>query len=119
MTDPTLSADRELAERREDERGKVTAIWVLYLVALFTGLTLVIGAVLAYVFRGNAPDWLRDHYDKQIAIFWWGVFWVVVGTLTIPVFGIGVVILGLSWLWVLIRSVQGLTRVNEGRAFRK
>ncbi|WP_036766780.1 DUF4870 family protein [Parvularcula oceani] len=115
MSEPTSSTEsRELYERREDERGKALAIWVLYLVALFTGLTLIIGVILAYIFRGDAPGWLRSHYDKQIGIFWWGVVWVVIGTVTIPLLGIGFVILGLSWLWVLIRSIQGLARANRG-----
>lgn len=118
MTDPALAQDRELRERAEDDRGKVTAIWVLYLVALFTGLTLIIGAVLAYVFRGDAPAWLRSHYDAQIRVFWWGVFWVIVGTVTIPLLGLGFLILGLSWLWVLVRSVQGFARVNRGDPFK-
>ena len=116
MTDPALTEDRALREQRQDERGKVLAIWVLYLVALFTGLTLIVGAVLAYVFRGGAPDWLRSHYDAQVRVFWWGVLWVIVGTITIPVL-IGFVILGLSWVYVLVRSVQGLARANEGRPF--
>jgi uncharacterized membrane protein len=122
--------ERSAREARQDERGKVTAIWVLYLVALFTGLTLIIGAILAYVFRDGSPDWLRSHYDAQVRVFWWGVFWVVTGAtliavgtplsfiiIGIPLFILGWVVLGLSWLWVLIRSVQGLARVNAGKAF--
>ena len=121
MTDPSPIAAgtsaREVREQRQDERGKATAIYVLYLVALFTGLTMIVGVVLAYVFRGGAPDWLRSHYDAQVRVFWWGVLWVVVGTLTIPIL-IGFLILGLSWLYVLVRSVQGLARVNDGRPWK-
>ena len=117
MTDPATTDARMLHEQRQDERGKATAIWVLYLVALFTGLTMIVGVVLAYVFRGSAPAWLRSHYDAQIRVFWWGVFWVVIGTLTIPIL-IGFLILGLSWLYVLIRSVQGLARVNDGTPWK-
>lgn len=108
---------RDVREARQDERGKAVAVWVLYLVALFTGLTLLVGVVLAYLFRGDAPDWLRGHYDQQVRTFWWGVLWAVIGAATIPLLGLGFLILGLSWLYVLIRSVQGLKRVSEGRPF--
>ena len=115
MTDTPAERSPHDVTPREDDRGKAAAVWVLYLVALFTGLTLIVGAVLAYVFRGSASPWLRTHYDRQIKLFWWGVFWVVIGVLTIPIL-IGFAILGLSWLWVLVRSVQGLLRVNGGRS---
>ena len=121
MTDPAPSAARDLRERDQDERGKAMAIWVLYLVALFTGLTLIVGVFLAYLFRGSAPDWLRSHYDAQVRVFWWGVFWVVVGSVmcaTVILIPLGFLVFGLSWLWVLVRSVQGFARVNDGRPFR-
>ena len=115
--DVTGTDERALREQRQEERTKAMAVWLLYLVALFTGLTLIVGVILAYVFRGGAPEWLRSHYDAQVRVFWWGVVWVVIGTLTIPIL-IGFVIMGLSWLYVLIRSVQGLSRVGDGRAWR-
>lgn len=117
MTDPAPASERDVAARQEDERGKATAVWVLYLVALFTGLTMIVGVILAYVFRGSAPDWLRSHYNAQIRVFWWGVVWVVIGTITIPIL-IGFAILGLSWLYVLIRSIQGMSRVTRGESWR-
>ena len=128
MTEPTERPLRDLAPR-DDDRGKAGAVWVLYVVALFSaGLSLIVGALLAYVFRSGASPWLRSHYDEQIRIFWWGVVWaalaavlvavgiplsfVIVG---IPILLIGLAMAGLSWLWVLVRSIKGLARLKDGQ----
>ena len=128
MTDtPTARPLGDVAPH-EDDKGRAAAVWVLYLVALFTGLTLIVGVILAYVFRADASLWLRSHYDAQIRIFWWGIVWVALGTVLVfiglplsfviiglPLLIVGGLMLGLSWLWVLIRSVQGLLRVKDAR----
>ena len=128
MTEPTERPLRDLAPR-DDDRGKAGAVWVLYVVALFSaGLSLIVGALLAYLFRGDASPWLRSHYDEQIRVFWWGVVWaalaavlvavgiplsfVIVG---IPILLIGLAMAGLSWLWVLVRSIKGLARLKDGQ----
>lgn len=114
---------------REDDRGKVGAVWVLYIAALLSaGLTLIVGAVLAYLFRGDAPPWLRSHYDAQVRVFWWGLFWGAIAAVLIGVGGplsvvlvgipfllLGLLIAGLSWLWVLVRSIKGLLRLKDGQ----
>ena len=37
-------------------------IYVLYLAALLNGVTMLIGVVMAYLARGDGPDWLNTHY---------------------------------------------------------
>ena len=129
MTEPTERPLRDLAPR-DDDRGKAGAVWILYIVALFSaGLSLIVGALLAYVFRGDASPWLRSHYDEQIRIFWWGVVWAALAAVLIgigiplsfvivgiPILLIGLLIAGLSWLWVLVLSIKGLARLKESRA---
>ncbi|NLG74719.1 MAG: hypothetical protein GX535_00625, partial [Xanthomonadaceae bacterium] len=45
-------------------------IYVLYLVGLLTALTSLVGVVMAYIYRDEAPDWLKTHYTFQIRTFW-------------------------------------------------
>ena len=107
----------DLREHEANKRGQVTAVYLIYLVGLFTALPFLIGVILAYVFRSDAPDWLRSHFGKQIRLFWWGiVVWPVLGFLTMWA-GIGFVIMGLSWVWMLVATIKGLKAVGDGRAY--
>lgn len=98
------------------ERSANTAIpniiYVLYLLALFTGITAVIGVVMAYIFKDDAPEWLRTHYELQIRTFWMALLIGVIGGILIIVF-IGVAILGLLGLWWIIRCVKGIKYLGE------
>lgn len=39
--------------------GTAKIVYVLYLVGILFGLTTLIGVVMAYVNRGDAPEWLK------------------------------------------------------------
>lgn len=118
MADPVAAPERALGEREQDERGRAIGVYIVYLVGLFTALPFLIGVILAYIFRGDTTDPMRSHFSKQIGLFWWGiVIWPVIGFLTIPLLGLGFVIMGLSWVWMLIRCVQGVIRVRAGEAW--
>ena len=52
-------------------------IYILYLVSLVVGVTGIVGVIMAYVYRGEAPDWLQSHYRFQIRTFWIGLLYVV------------------------------------------
>jgi uncharacterized membrane protein len=119
VSDVTEGRSRALGAAREDDRGKATAIYVIYLVAIFTQLPFLIGVVLAYVFRGTPPAWLDSHFDKQIGLFWWFVLWSLIGWPLTFVLGIGFLILIPLHIWIFIRCVQGLARVNRGEGWSR
>jgi hypothetical protein len=48
-------------------------VYILYLVAYFTGITAVIGVIIAHVQIGSADPLLASHYRFQIRTFWIGV----------------------------------------------
>lgn len=127
MTDEA-SLDRR-AEDPGDSAFAVT-VYVIYVVALFTGVPFLIGVVLAYVFRGSAPGWIRSHFDHQVGIFW-RVFlggtvvaglavvatvlsFVVIGLFLWPVVG---VLFAYLWVWTLVRCVRGMQAANAGRPY--
>jgi uncharacterized membrane protein len=98
------------------EAGKTaTLIYVLYLAGLVLGVTTLIGLVMAYIYRDDAPYWLRAHYQFQIRTFWIGLLYIVVGVVTTAI-SIGFLIL-LFWLvWYIVRCVKGIKLVSEGRS---
>ena len=87
-------------------------IYILYLVSLVVGVTGIIGVIMAYVYRGTAPDWLRSHYRFQIRTFWIGLLYVVLGMLLSTIL-IGFLVL-LFWLiWLILRCVKGLQQLER------
>jgi uncharacterized membrane protein len=90
----------------------VNVIYVLYLLALFNGITAVIGVIMAYVYRDDAPEWLRSHYELQIRTFWMGLLIGIIGGVLTIVF-IGVAVLLALAVWWIIRCVKGIRYVGE------
>ena len=109
-------SERVLADRPGEPapgQGAASLVYILYLVAAFTGLPYLIGVIIAYVKRGEAAPWTRTHLSRQIRLFWWLVLWGIVGWLLSPIL-IGFLILGLAWLWNVIASIQGLRQIGRG-----
>jgi uncharacterized membrane protein len=90
----------------------VNVIYVLYLLALISGVTALIGVIMAYVYKDDAPEWLRTHYEMQIRTFWFGLVVGAIGVLLSWVL-IGVPILIALAIWWIIRCVKGLRYAGE------
>lgn len=88
--------------------------YILYLVGIVLGVTGIIGVVMAYINRGDAPEWLKTHYQFQIRTFWIGLLFMVVGTL-LSVVLIGYLVL-LFWLvWIIVRCVKGMKALDANQ----
>lgn len=90
-----------------------TIISLLYLASYFTGITAIVGVVLAFVWRGEATeDWERSHYQYLINTFWIGLAGTVVGALLIIV-AIGFLVLAAVAVLVIVRSVMSLLNAQK------
>lgn len=97
--------------------GLVLTVYILYLVGFLTGITALVGVVIAYLLRDKTDDVSQSHFQFQMTTFWIGLLYFFVGCLTIH-FGIGVIIL-LWWvIWTVIRCVKGLLALNMGEPIR-
>nr|WP_320116713.1 hypothetical protein [uncultured Desulfuromonas sp.] len=100
---------------KKSSEGTAKLIYIFYLIGIVIGLTAIIGVIMAYVYRGDAPDWLRSHYDFQIRTFWIGALYIFIGGLLSAVL-IGYLIL-LFWLvWLAVRCAKGLKALEENQA---
>ena len=91
--------------------GLVLTVYLLYLVGFLTGITFLVGVILAYLQRGKTDPVCESHIQFQITTFWIGLLFFLVGLLTIYI-GIGVIILICGIIWTLIRCVKGLLALN-------
>jgi uncharacterized membrane protein len=97
----------------EPGAGNVKLIYVLYLSSFVLGITALVGLVMAYVNRGNAPGWAASHYAYQIRTFWIGLLYSIIAGLPVMVV-VGFVLLPLVAVWMIIRCVKGLQLAGRG-----
>lgn len=92
--------------------------YLLYLASLLVGVTAIVGVVMAYVNKDDAPDWLKTHYNFMIRTFWIGLLYSFVGFVLLVV-AIGALILLFTLIWWIIRCVQGLNFLNKNQPVPK
>lgn len=95
--------------------AKVT--YILYLCSLLAGITAIVGVVIAYTKRTDkeAPAWLTAHYHYQIQTFWYGLVYFVAGLLLTPIVIGGFILLW--WIvWLIVRSIKGLSALERQKA---
>lgn len=90
-----------------------TIINLLYLASYVTGVTGIVGVILAYVWRGDAKAaWEVSHYEYAIRTFWLFFLGMVVGTiLTLVLIGIPILI-AVSVL-VIVRCVMSILNAQK------
>ncbi|MEO1136770.1 MAG: DUF4870 domain-containing protein [Pseudomonadota bacterium] len=89
---------------------------MLYLVAVVTGITAVVGVIMAYMAKDDAPDWLRSHYRNQIHIFWKGLVYSLVG-LVLTFVVIGLLVWLAAFIWYVVRVVKGMQALSKREAY--
>ncbi len=107
---------RRLAEDPQERRARryALAVYLLYGAGFFVGLTFLLGVVLAYVARDQAPPWLATHFTFQIRTFWLSILWCVVGLVSAWLL-VGLAFLAWAFILTLGRTIKGLVRLNEDR----
>jgi len=90
-----------------------TIIALLYLASFITGVTGIVGVVLAHVWS-NEPkaEWERSHYAYQIRTFWFGMLGMVIGFVLLIVLIGGLIMLAVG-VWMAVRSVMSLIAAQK------
>lgn len=96
-------------------KSNATIVYILYLASLIVGVTGIIGVIMAYVAKGEAPDWLKSHYIFLIRTFWIGLLFAVIGIVLMIVL-IGWIVLLFTLVWWIVRCVQGLNYLGKNQA---
>ncbi|WP_404473631.1 hypothetical protein LG301_03930 [Vreelandella venusta] len=89
-------------------------IYALYLAGLVTAnITLLIGVIVAYVYRKEAPSWLQPHYRYLIRTFWMGCLYFII-TFTLSITVVGALLWPLLAIWLAVRCILGWLAVRKG-----
>ncbi len=87
-------------------------VYVLYLIGLVTGITILVGVVMAYIYKDESPEWLRTHYERQIRLFWIGLLYCIIAGILIFVL-IGFLLYLVIAIWWIVRCVKGLKHLDQ------
>ena len=111
-----IKASHDVTKEKPITEGTARIVYILYLVGIIFFITSIIGVVIAYIYGGDAPRWLKSHYRFQIRTFWIGVLYALIGIILIlPIFGVvNFLIFGLLWaVWIIIRCVKGIRSLDQ------
>lgn len=100
----------------ENSTSKILkAIYILNFVGILLPFCILIGVILAYVFREDGDEVLQSHFHYVIRGFWISLlYYIISGILCLLL--IGYVLLFVVTLWWIIRNAKGLRLLLNGRA---
>jgi uncharacterized membrane protein len=92
--------------------GLVLTVYILYLVGFLTGITVLVGLVIAYLQRDYTDRVSQSHFQFQITTFWIGSVYLS-GLFNASLRNRSS---DLLWwvVWTVIRCVKGLLALNLG-----
>ena len=98
----------------ENDRLAVHVIYALYAANLVFQIPIIIAVIIAYLKRGDVEGtFLETHVRWQIRTFWLWLLMTVIGGLTWWVFGLGYILLGFAYLWLIYRVVKGWLKLSD------
>ena len=120
MTDPDIiDMPGSVARTPQELSGLKTvamAVYILQALSFFWGLPAIVAIVIDYVKRDDARGTVYEsHIEWQISTFWWGLLWTLLGMASMWVFGLGMIVLAVAYIWMIYRVVKGFLKLTEGR----
>lgn len=118
---------------RDSNRTLTLILYVLYIIAIFSGgLLAIVALVINYIKRDDVRDSIvESHFTWQIRTFWWYLIWNIIAFVpflflfftgeNVDVFaGVALIattfcllVVGISWLWIVYRAILGMIRLND------
>jgi uncharacterized membrane protein len=98
------------------EFNQPAIVALCYIASALTAFPMLIGLVLAYVWKGTpAGAWEESHFRFHIRSFWLGIVWALILAIpTVLTLGLaGWILYPLLALWFLIRSIMALARAQR------
>ena len=96
-------------------RSMAFAVHGLYAASFLTGVSGIVGLVIAYVKRGEAAGTIYEsHFTYAIRTFWIGLAMAFIGVL-LSIVGIGLLILPLTGVWFIVRVVRAFLSLLDAK----
>lgn len=114
MTDtPTPKPSGSPVQSGGFDANRPTIISLCYLGSFITGISGLVGIVLAHVWSGEEQEpWMASHFTYLIRTFWIGFVASIVGVV-LSIVLIGIPLLMATAVWVGVRSVMSLIKAQK------
>ena len=114
-----MSESGSVVNANEEKLGTAKAVYILYVVGwIIPIIALIVGVIMAYINREEAPPWLQTHFQLQIRTFWIGLLFSVVSAVTTMItIYIGWLLMLLTLIWMIVRCVKGLQALYAGAPY--
>ena len=91
--------------------------YVLIAVGLFTAIPILFGAIWAMIKKsGSLGTVYHSHLVNATRIFWWSLFWTIIGAILTVVF-VGFLVWAVAWLWALYRVIDGFAKITSNQPY--
>jgi uncharacterized membrane protein len=117
-----------------EDRTMPIICYALYLLAFATGITAIIGVIIAYTQRSTAGPVMHSHYTFLIRTFWLGIVVAIVSAvvggilmaigavLTViligfPIMAVAGLFFCVAAVWFAVRCILGLVYLSRGEAY--
>lgn len=97
---------------QEKSYSAAMVVYILLLAAPLLMVTALVGVVIAYVYRDDAPEWLHSHFQLQIRTFWIGFLYFFISIVLMTVL-IGKLLLLITLIWYLVRMIKGIKTLQQ------
>ncbi len=122
MDDTTQKTSPEPTVRPQDtvpaatsgfDLNQPTIISLLYVASFVTGITAIVGVILAYSWKSQPKaEWEVSHYKYLIRTFWGGLIGSLIGFVLLIVL-IGFFVLLAVAAWMLVRSIMSIINAQK------
>lgn len=116
MSDSNTPAPDKTISTDPAEPGYANLIYILYLVGVVAGITALVGVIMAYVAKDEAPGWMKSHYHNQINIFWKALLFMIAGGI-LSIVLIGFLVMFITLIWYVVRIAKGMQTLSRGEAY--
>lgn len=101
------------AETSSFEFNHPTIVSLCYLGGFITGISALVGLILAYVWKGEPHEaWEMTHFRFHIRTFWFGLLASVAAAL-LSVILVGFLLFALIIIWWAVRTVKALLAAQK------
>lgn len=111
-------------------------LYILYMLAIFSaGILAIIALIINYIKLDSVKGTIfESHFKWQIRTFWWYLIWIIVAFvpfsflffamdnvdaftgIALAATAFCVVVLFMSWVWIVYRAIRGVIALNENKA---
>ncbi len=114
---------------KDGGRSTANLVYILYIVGFFTGITALVGVIMAHVHKADADSPWDSHLAFQVRLFVKGlIFWavatassVLAGVISFATLGLGLILnlipMAIILLWVVLTImaiVKGMRALGRG-----